>query len=77
MALGNSDSGRTGRNWSGGVAPSGTVGTLSFPKLKPGCLAFPTTSCYSTENDISGLNVGAMSIDDSVPYYYCRATVMC
>jgi hypothetical protein len=60
----------TGHDWSeaenwDGTAPSGTVGTLEFPKLTSAtCTAEPATAaCYDTENDISGLNVSAMSFD--------------
>lgn len=57
-------------NWLGGVAPSGPVGTLSFPLLtSPGCTATPpTAACYSSVNDISGLSINALTIDDGAPY---------
>ncbi|HEY5318825.1 MAG TPA: Ig-like domain repeat protein [Solirubrobacteraceae bacterium] len=50
-----------GTNW-GGTAPSGSVGTLSFPALT-GC-----TTCYQSSNDVTGLSANAISIDDGVPY---------
>ena len=58
-----------GANWAG-VAPSGTVETLTFPALaSPACTAKPqTATCYFGENDISGLKVNAISIDDGVGY---------
>jgi Bacterial Ig-like domain (group 3) len=56
-------------NW-GGTAPSGTVETLAFPALtSPACTAKPpTATCYQSNNDVSGLEVNALSIDDGVPY---------
>jgi hypothetical protein len=54
-----------GTNW-GGTAPSGTVGTLTFPALtSPACTAnSPTDTCYLGYNNVSGLSVNAISIDD-------------
>ena len=49
-------------NWAGGSAPSGSVGTLSF--LNTGC---GSGTCDST-NDLSGLAVSGLSIDDTSPY---------
>jgi hypothetical protein len=56
-------------NW-GGTAPSGTVGTLEFPELiAPACTADPATAaCYDTENDVSGLEVNALMLDNAAPY---------
>jgi hypothetical protein len=53
-------------NWVGGAAPSGSVGTLTFPLLtSAACTASPpTATCAATTNDITGLNVNALSIDD-------------
>ncbi|HWF35663.1 MAG TPA: Ig-like domain repeat protein [Solirubrobacteraceae bacterium] len=48
-------------NW-GGAAPSGSVGTLTFPALGS------CSTCYSSVNDVSGVSANAISIDDSVPY---------
>ncbi len=58
-----------GVNW-GGTAPSGSVGTLEFPALtSPACTANPPTdTCYHSNNDVSGLNVNALLIDDGVDY---------
>ena len=47
-------------NWVGGTAPSGSVGTLTFPAL--------TSGNYETVNDITGLSANAISIDDGVGY---------
>jgi hypothetical protein len=57
-------------NWEGGTAPSGTVGTLTFPALtSPACTAKPpTATCYTSNNNVSGLEANALSIDDGVPY---------
>jgi hypothetical protein len=50
-----------GANW-GGTAPSGSVEALTFPVLAcPSCLAL-------SENDLSGLNVNAISIDAGQTY---------
>src|ERR1700682_5696912 len=58
-----------GANWEG-TAPSGTVETLTFPALtSSACTAKPpTATCYFGENDISGLKVKAIKIDDGVGY---------
>ncbi len=58
-----------GTNWEGS-APSGSVGTLTFPALtSPACTAnLPTATCYTSTNDVAGLNVNALSIADGVPY---------
>ena len=55
-----------GANWVGGTAPSGSVGTLDFPQLtSSACTANPPTdTCYATHNDISGLAVNQLAIDD-------------
>lgn len=45
-------------------APSGTVGALRFPTLAPGSCA----ACYASNNDVTGLTAGALSIDDGAPY---------
>lgn len=61
-----------GANWVGGVAPSGSVGTLSFPRLTSGgCTANPQVdTCYLSVNDLAGLSVNAVSIDDSDGYVF-------
>jgi Bacterial Ig-like domain (group 3) len=58
-----------GANWAG-AAPSGTVETLTFPTLTSGaCTAKPPTdTCYMSNNNVSGLSVNAISIDDSAGY---------
>jgi Big-like domain-containing protein len=51
-------------NWLGGVAPSGTVGTLTFPYL-----GFPSLESdpYETKNDLVGISVNAMDIAGGFP----------
>ena len=51
-------------NWEGGVAPSGTVETLTFPELTSlACVAVePGATCYQANNDVSGLNVERISV---------------
>src|SRR5436309_770885 len=58
-----------GYRWGASVglfAPSGSVGTLSFPALtNAACTSSPPTdTCYQSSNDISGVNASAISIDD-------------
>jgi hypothetical protein len=57
-------------NWEGTV-PTGSVGRLTFAALpEPPCgqQAHEVLACYLSKNDISGLAVNAISIDDGVPY---------
>ena len=54
-------------NWAGNVAPSGSIGTLDFPDLgsNSACTgANPTETCGFSNNDIGGLSVNAISIED-------------
>jgi len=53
-------------NWDSDSAPTGTVGTLSFPAL-PSCDQSVAT-CYVSYNDLLFLRANAVSIDDGVPY---------
>ncbi len=55
-------------NWVGGTAPSGNVGTLSFPALRSSaCISSPETdTCYQSENDVSGLHPNSVSIEDGL-----------
>jgi hypothetical protein len=57
-----------GAAWEGGIAPSGTVGTLTFPSAAlnfPGaaCTTSPFTSCPAA-NNISGLTVGTLEMGE-------------
>ena len=57
-------------NWEGTV-PTGSVGRLTFAaRPEPPCGEQPgeVLACYLSKNDISGLAVNAISIDDGVPY---------
>jgi hypothetical protein len=51
-------------NWEGGPVPSGSVGTLTFATLTSGaCTAKPATAtCYTSENDVSGLSAAELSV---------------
>jgi hypothetical protein len=59
-----------GKNWAGGVAPSGSVGMLKFEKLGGGCSNTQQSphACYSSDDDLTGLRVGAISIEDTQGY---------
>lgn len=56
-------------NWAGAAAPSGAVGTLTFPMLtSAACTASPATAtCHTSNNDVAGLTVNRLSIDDGSP----------
>lgn len=56
-------------NWQGGVAPSGSVGALSFPSLSSNsaCTGSPTEACYTSNNDGS-ISATSLSIDDNAGY---------
>ena len=58
-----------GANWAGGVPPSGSVGTLKFPKLGGGCSVTQSPkACYSTDNDLHGLTANAISVENTQGY---------
>ncbi len=59
-----------GGNWEGGVAPAGSVGTLTFPGLfgEP-CLELVRT-CYQSNNDIPNLDVNRMSFGGDISAQY-------
>jgi hypothetical protein len=58
------------KNW-GGTAPSGSVETLTFPLLTSAACSEepPAAPCYFSVNDLSGLSVNALSIDDGGKYF--------
>jgi Big-like domain-containing protein len=61
----------SGANWAGGVAPTSSTAleNLDFPQLESACaVERPTDACYESENDLSGLTVGSMYIDDGGYY---------
>jgi hypothetical protein len=54
-----------GFNWAGGTAPTGTVGTLTFSTLG----SCPSTkTCYTSDNDVTGLVADRIAIDVGSPY---------
>jgi Bacterial Ig-like domain (group 3) len=48
-------------SWVGGLAPIGSVGTLTFPYLGFGSV------CYKSDNDLAGISVNAMDITGGFP----------
>jgi hypothetical protein len=58
------------KNWEGGTAPSGKVGTVAFPDLAASamCSEDPFSACWESENNLAGLEVNAVSIDIGAPY---------
>lgn len=61
----------TAANWQGGLAPElpGPV-ALSFPRLEAAACegASPSDSCYHASNDLGGLAVESLSLDDGDEY---------
>jgi hypothetical protein len=58
-----------GANWAGGVPPSGSVGTLKFPKLGGGCSVTQSPkACYESDNDLQGLTANAISVENTQGY---------
>ncbi len=58
-------------NWEGGVAPSSSEAVaLEFSRLtSSSCTSTPPTdSCYESENNITGLNVESLQVEDSQTY---------
>ena len=57
-------------NWSGGAAPSGVVGTLTFPALASSVCtgSVPSGTCYTSTNDLQNISAQGMAIDDVEPY---------
>ncbi len=64
-------------DWEGGSAPSGEVGTLTFPVLTSAvCTAEASThDCYIAKNDIEGLEVDEIVIDDGGSYWISGETI--
>ncbi|HLI54996.1 MAG TPA: Ig-like domain-containing protein, partial [Acidimicrobiales bacterium] len=65
----------SGSNWSGGTAPSGTVGTLTFPDLSS-CDSLsspPSTACYNATDDVAGLSASGLSFSGG-PYNFAADT---
>lgn len=61
-----------GTNWTGGAAPASgaSIGTLSFPVLgRSACFAAtPTEACETAVNDLTGLAVNELQVDDADQY---------
>jgi RHS repeat-associated protein len=58
-----------GANWEGGVAPSGSIGALTFPTVAGGLC---TTTCYTSDNNIADLVTNSLTIGDTYydTYYF-------
>ncbi len=58
-----------GANWEGGVAPSGSIGALTFPTVAGGLCA---TTCYTSDNNIADLVTNSLTIGDTYydTYYF-------
>ena len=48
-------------NWTGGVAPTGSAGTLAFSDLGS------CTTCYTADNDLTGLSAAALTFANTTP----------
>jgi hypothetical protein len=58
-----------GDDWSGGVAPSGSIGTLSFGDLGSACdNGTSSAACYSIDEDLQNVSVDRLDIADNEPY---------
>jgi hypothetical protein len=61
-----------GANWTGGTAPaaSSSIGALAFPVLnRSACNPEPPTeACFTAVNDLTGLSVNELQIDDADAY---------
>jgi hypothetical protein len=64
--LTNSANWSTAGNWTT-VAPTGTIGTLTFPDLNGMCSS-PDT-CYTSADDLGALSINQLVIDDSDGYF--------
>ena len=62
-----------GANWVGNAAPApnASIGTLTFPQLDGACAPPPSASlaCTTAHNDVSGLSVDQLVLDDGVTSY--------
>jgi hypothetical protein len=55
-------------NWSPAASPSGAT-SLTFGPLSPACsVPTPADACYNANNDVTGLSVNSISIDQNEPY---------
>ncbi len=56
-------------NWLGGVSPSATIGTLSFPDLGPTCDdGSSDATCYTSDDQLESLTADQLEIDDDQAY---------
>ncbi|HET7052776.1 MAG TPA: IPT/TIG domain-containing protein [Solirubrobacterales bacterium] len=64
----------TAGNWEGGSGPSESLDleTATFPSLagNADCGSSPVDACYQSHNDIGGVEVGGISVDDRLPYIF-------
>jgi IPT/TIG domain-containing protein len=64
----------TAGNWEGGSGPSESLDleTATFPSLagNANCGSSPVDACYQSHNDIGGVEVGGISVDDRLPYIF-------
>jgi hypothetical protein len=62
-------------NWESGTAPSGKVETLTFPALtSSACTPVPpTAACYSSADNLTGVEANELVIDDGVGYFISGA----
>ncbi len=71
MAAQGSSGWANAQNWEGNSTPSSLEPvTLEFPQLSsPACTASPQVdTCYESENNLSGLDVESLDVEDSEPY---------
>ena len=68
------DAWSTAGNWEGGPGPSESLDleAATFPSLagNPECGSPPVDACYQSHNDIDGVEVGGISVDDRLPYIF-------
>ena len=60
-------------NWSGGAAPSGSVGTLTFPDLSANsaCTTTPQTeACYVSTDNVPGIGASGLDFTQSTGAYF-------
>jgi hypothetical protein len=58
-------------NWSVGAAPSGAVGTLTFPALASSVCtgSVPSGTCDMSNNDVANISAQGIAIDGDEPYH--------
>ncbi len=66
-------------NWEGGTAPSASEPVaLEFPTLTSGACTSspPSDTCYESENNVSGLTVESLRLEDSTTYAIAGKPIM-